>query len=148
MEIIMYLLFYSFLFFVHDMATTEIYTLSLHDALPIFGVVDHLSQGIDDSCLLGIGYGHRHRFRAQGLSGLKHLYPRLALIAAIQQQKFGVFDFNTRISHPSEGFIQHWRTRLQIKRRFVSGDRRDTETYEIKTGLCCQLDKLWWFGGQ
>src|SRR3712207_9184302 len=27
----------SFLFFFNDTATTEIYTLSLHDALPIFG---------------------------------------------------------------------------------------------------------------
>src|SRR5438874_13567004 len=30
-------LFISFLFFFNDTATTEIYTLSLHDALPIFG---------------------------------------------------------------------------------------------------------------
>src|SRR5436309_14479061 len=29
-------LFYSFFFFFNDTATTEIYTLSLHDALPIF----------------------------------------------------------------------------------------------------------------
>ena len=28
--------FYIFIFFFHDTATTEIYTLSLHDALPIF----------------------------------------------------------------------------------------------------------------
>src|SRR3712207_9483010 len=28
---------YSFFFFFNDTATTEIYTLSLHDALPIFG---------------------------------------------------------------------------------------------------------------
>src|SRR5260221_10951611 len=33
----------SFFFFFNDTATTEIYTLSLHDALPIcrFGVVEH-----------------------------------------------------------------------------------------------------------
>src|SRR2546421_9440206 len=30
-------LFYSFFFFFNDTATTEIYTLSLHDALPISG---------------------------------------------------------------------------------------------------------------
>src|SRR6266446_7081760 len=30
------LLFFSFFFFFNDTATTEIYTLSLHDALPIF----------------------------------------------------------------------------------------------------------------
>src|SRR5690242_21801871 len=31
------------LFFFNDPATTEIYTLSLHDALPIFGVMRHLA---------------------------------------------------------------------------------------------------------
>src|SRR5215469_17320889 len=30
--------FFFFFFFFNDTATTEIYTLSLHDALPIFGV--------------------------------------------------------------------------------------------------------------
>src|SRR2546422_10531202 len=30
---------YLFFFFFNDTATTEIYTLSLHDALPIYGVV-------------------------------------------------------------------------------------------------------------
>src|SRR5215208_630319 len=41
-------LFYSyiFVFFFNDTATTEIYTLSLHDALPIFGVVgDAVERG-------------------------------------------------------------------------------------------------------
>ena len=31
-------LFFLFVFFFNDTATTEIYTLSLHDALPIFGM--------------------------------------------------------------------------------------------------------------
>src|SRR6266571_250750 len=34
---------FFFFFFFNDTATTEIYTLSLHDALPIFTVVDTLS---------------------------------------------------------------------------------------------------------
>src|SRR5436309_6791112 len=33
-----YVFFLIFFFFFNDTATTEIYTLSLHDALPIFGV--------------------------------------------------------------------------------------------------------------
>src|SRR5215471_21463984 len=33
-----YFFFYFFFFFFNDTATTEIYTLSLHDALPIFGL--------------------------------------------------------------------------------------------------------------
>src|SRR5438445_5233744 len=32
----LYIFFYSFLFFFNDTPTTEIYTLSLHDALPIY----------------------------------------------------------------------------------------------------------------
>src|SRR6185503_18831240 len=36
---------FSFLFFFNDTATTEIYTLSLHDALPIFSVT-HQDNGV------------------------------------------------------------------------------------------------------
>src|SRR2546430_16446871 len=35
---------YLLLFFFNDTATTEIYTLSLHDALPISGAADHLQS--------------------------------------------------------------------------------------------------------
>src|SRR6266511_2381027 len=35
----------SFFFFFNDTATTEIYTLSLHDALPIFGTVPRSGSG-------------------------------------------------------------------------------------------------------
>src|SRR5260370_11420435 len=43
-----------FVFFFNDTATTEIYTLSLHDALPILYSLDHLKEGI------GLrGYGQR-----------------------------------------------------------------------------------------
>src|SRR5688572_30853866 len=46
-------LLFLFFFFFTDTATTEIYTLSLHDALPIFGalVADALDQEVD--ALLG-----------------------------------------------------------------------------------------------
>src|SRR5260370_8127029 len=36
---------FSFFFFFNDTATTEIYTLSLHDALPIFPPIDCLGRG-------------------------------------------------------------------------------------------------------
>src|SRR5438874_13357982 len=39
---------HSSFFFFHDTATTEIYTLSLHDALPI-SIADSRFAGIDDS---------------------------------------------------------------------------------------------------
>src|SRR5207344_3587216 len=35
--IVFLLIFFCFFFFFNDTATTEIYTLSLHDALPIYG---------------------------------------------------------------------------------------------------------------
>src|SRR5438105_15559258 len=38
------LYFFLFFFFFNDTATTEIYTLSLHDALPISGIVDQRIQ--------------------------------------------------------------------------------------------------------
>ena len=38
-----------FFFFFNDTATTEIYTLSLHDALPIYGIGDKFSKQICDS---------------------------------------------------------------------------------------------------
>src|SRR5437868_15525981 len=41
-----FVLFYIFFFF-NDTATTEIYTLSLHDALPICAVDDHLRARSD-----------------------------------------------------------------------------------------------------
>src|SRR5580704_1205282 len=41
--------FIFFFFFFNDTATTEIYTLSLHDALPIFGERHHPQQRIGDT---------------------------------------------------------------------------------------------------
>src|SRR2546430_5093105 len=39
---------FSFFFFFNDTATTEIYTLSLHDALPIYRITD-ICRAVDDS---------------------------------------------------------------------------------------------------
>src|SRR3989337_962578 len=39
--------FLFFFFFFNDTATTEIYTLSLHDALPIYNIISADSSGID-----------------------------------------------------------------------------------------------------
>src|SRR3712207_7757490 len=48
-------------FFFNDTATTEIYTLSLHDALPIFRwrVVEGLSHGLAQRAVLPDGDGQR-----------------------------------------------------------------------------------------
>src|SRR2546429_3153849 len=60
----------SFFFFFNDTATTEIYTLSLHDALPIFHYeltnrVNRLSCAIDEGRSLGIGFQEQASNRLQ-----------------------------------------------------------------------------------
>src|SRR3712207_6882239 len=49
---------YCYLFFFNDTATTEIYTLSLHDALPIF-THDRVAVAV------GVGYAHERDRIAQ-----------------------------------------------------------------------------------
>src|SRR5215475_15892339 len=46
-EFVVFVFFFSFFFFFNDTATTEIYTLSLHDALPILRRVDHHARLAD-----------------------------------------------------------------------------------------------------
>src|SRR5256885_14271690 len=53
---------YSFFFFFNDTATTEIYTLSLHDALPIF-LVDHGDQFAQRGLAVA---GHAHGLATAG----------------------------------------------------------------------------------
>src|SRR5258708_29986059 len=47
-------MFFCFLFFFNDTATTEIYTLSLHDALPIYGLIADLEVSADAGVPLGM----------------------------------------------------------------------------------------------
>src|SRR5260221_4402657 len=63
----------SIFFFFNDTATTEIYTLSLHDALPISGAAPRRARPRDQS---RIAAGHRHRASRHGLwreQGRRHL---------------------------------------------------------------------------
>src|SRR2546430_13707345 len=48
---------FFFFFFFNDTATTEIYTLSLHDALPIY-VERHVLLGLPADHLTGVGFLH------------------------------------------------------------------------------------------
>src|SRR5262245_65565334 len=73
--------FFFFLFFFNDTATTEIYTLSLHDALPIF-------RSRDDRALLRIQTENprgifasdlRSEEHTSELQSLRHLVCRLLL---------------------------------------------------------------------
>src|SRR3712207_9527309 len=50
--------YFVFFFFFNDTATTEIYTLSLHDALPIFRLVRlGLGFALGFGLALGVGFG-------------------------------------------------------------------------------------------
>src|SRR2546430_11305477 len=65
---------YSFFFFFNDTATTEIYTLSLHDALPIFDRGQHRGVVVDQ-------VGDRVRLRVRGGDDRGHARP-IDVIAA------------------------------------------------------------------
>src|SRR2546430_16674564 len=53
----------SFFFFFNDTATTEIYTLSLHDALPIYAPAGQVGARLDRRPRVG---GHSPRARSAG----------------------------------------------------------------------------------
>src|SRR3712207_8041572 len=65
-----------FLFFFNDTATTEIYTLSLHDALPIWDTL----EPVMDARMVGAGRRHGQESRAQ--SGRDVQSPRTAPLDA------------------------------------------------------------------
>src|SRR2546427_8923780 len=60
---------YSFLFFFNDTATTEIYTLSLHDALPIYvrERAVHVHHIVDHQRVALMAAEHACRERPRGL---------------------------------------------------------------------------------
>src|SRR2546426_4161868 len=71
---------YYFFFFFNDTATTEIYTLSLHDALPI--LVGTVNLSIDRLAVRARAYAtrevldaFRHRFEVVGLWGVPAIIP-------------------------------------------------------------------------
>src|SRR5258708_38126376 len=79
---------YSFFFFFNDTATTEIYTLSLHDALPIFEIFGAFLQehGAADTALPGavrssqnIDARNRSEEHTSELQSPDHLVCRLLL---------------------------------------------------------------------
>src|SRR5690348_17930747 len=79
---------FSFIFFFNAPATTEIYTLSLHDALPIFGQHGPLADEptLDDVgpalvCLEAAAYAHKGRSEehTSELQSPVHLVCRLLL---------------------------------------------------------------------
>src|SRR2546422_4570536 len=67
-------------FFFNDTATTEIYTLSLHDALPIY-LVSHNADQVAEICSKGSGQfsGTRSEEHTSELQSRLHLVCRLLL---------------------------------------------------------------------
>src|SRR6266481_10231102 len=73
------LLFFVFLvFFFNDTATTEIYTLSLHDALPICRNLLHSAQHLPHPLRLVLGLGRSEEHTSE-LQSQFHLVCRLLL---------------------------------------------------------------------
>src|SRR5437879_13865747 len=68
-----------FLFFFNDTATTEIYTLSLHDALPISGVARSSARNCLQSPLLPRNVGTRSEEHTSELQSPMYLVCRLLL---------------------------------------------------------------------
>src|SRR3989442_3052452 len=101
-----------FFFFFNDTATTEIYTLSLHDALPISVLVDrHFGRRDHPGLALGPGVELLHELRSEEhtseLQSRPHLVCRLLLEkkkkkAALDQKYYVGHDHGTE-------FVQHWR---------------------------------------
>src|SRR5436853_3751178 len=73
-------LFFFFFFFFNDPATTEIYTLSLHDALPIFASVPtNWVYAQNGSRSLAANGWRRSEEHTSELQSLRHLVCRLLL---------------------------------------------------------------------
>src|SRR2546425_13122733 len=73
-------LFSFFFFFFNDTATTEIYTLSLHDALPILAEVIHGPEADEDGCQHELDHERaRSEEHTSELQSLAYLVCRLLL---------------------------------------------------------------------
>src|SRR5882762_6336450 len=74
-----FFLFYFFFFFFNDTATTEIYTLSLHDALPI-------SHGFVSAAMflcVGVLYDRMHTRMIADYGGVVNTMPRFATLMMV-----------------------------------------------------------------
>src|SRR2546430_13207867 len=82
---------YALLFFFNDTATTEIYTLSLHDALPICGLQFHAVEG-------GIAEQGRAE-RASAVSSLRQLHLELQDKIAVDRKSTRLNSSHSQISY-------------------------------------------------
>src|SRR2546429_3588877 len=76
------------IFFFNDTATTEIYTLSLHDALPISALVLALVLSLGSSFeLLAQPPQHRHKSKKRSEEHTSELQSRLHLVCRLLLEK-------------------------------------------------------------
>src|SRR5688572_21667503 len=85
--------FFYFYFFFNDTATTEIYTLSLHDALPIYSPIWSCSRW---------GLPCRRRYRNRGA-----LLPHRFTLTAASKDRGGLFSVALSLRSLSPGVTRH-----------------------------------------
>src|SRR3989449_3769178 len=100
---------FFFFFFFNDTATTEIYTLSLHDALPISAalappvlvrpLVQPLERGVDLGKLRRLARGVRSEEHTSELQSRLHLVCRLLLEKKKKKQQKSSHHLSIEYSH-------------------------------------------------
>src|SRR5471030_3475524 len=96
--------FSSFFFFFNDTATTEIYTLSLHDALPILFVVPVRQASIDDFDPDRLGVGDRKSTRLN----FSHLGISYAVFCLKKKKKIQRDIFLKKKNHQKHNKNKHY----------------------------------------
>src|SRR5258705_8985884 len=105
--------FFFFFFFFNDTATTEIYTLSLHDALPIYlqDVLTLLAGlGAARVTIIGTSMGGlmaRSEEHTSELQSLRHLVCRLLLEKKKKMSEFSIHSNIETSAYHNYGPVQH-----------------------------------------
>src|SRR5258706_2933502 len=106
-----------FFFFFNDTATTEIYTLSLHDALPISlaasGILDLVAGWLaQKENYQWLDFGNRSEEHTSELQSLTNLVCRLLLEKKKKDQNNTIFDTAqcTKDGRKGRGPYQKWRS--------------------------------------
>src|SRR5260370_21364779 len=110
--------FLSFFFFFNDTATTEIYTLSLHDALPIWPATARL-----------LGYPVRRIFRLAMLGLVLVLVAFLSALTSMRFARHGrevqVPQLAGKATAEAEGLLSNLGLTLEVENRFYSAKVRE-----------------------
>src|SRR5690349_23317408 len=78
---------FFFFFFFNDTATTEIYTLSLHDALPISDAARSAGRGLVAACRVNRGQGRALRDRKSTRLNSSHVEISYAVFCLKKKKK-------------------------------------------------------------